>query len=412
MSMTRWLQRYPVTVTVATPYIALVLPLAVLNDNPKTGFIFGLLVLASIGAFLVESLFVGLRTPAERPDEVMLANSRHKSMSLVARCTTVASIVCDLVFAANGGGSVLTQVTSQIVSSPLASIAVLGAGWKYLAVGLLISSYHGGKVTRSSFYSWIAALIATQVVVGLLTGRTAPFICYATFVAFVGVVFGIVRAKHIGIAAAVLLIAWPTIFTLRNEIRKADGITVSETVSAQDRLRFDVQVARPSYFEVPVDVGQPGIAEMLRYGAIPRVLDPNRPTISTGAKINAYLDGNAKSAYTFLPIGTIYFLDGPAALPVFYGAWAFATVLLLRTRGGPGPIRLCVFCLAAAGPLNWCSTYPDSMIGMVQTIVSALPICGAVALLQRIDGKKAVRAQELTSPTSGRLVGAAPRSEP
>ena len=118
---------------------------------------------------------------------------------------------------------------------------------------------------------------------------------------------------------------------------------------------------------------------MFRYGLIPRVLDPDRPALATGTDINVYIGGTSDSAYTFLPLGTIYFLDAKSGIVFYYAGWALVGTALLRFGSGPGPARMIVFGLLMAGPLGWFSTYPDSMVGLLQGTVSITPIVWLVA---------------------------------
>lgn len=85
-----------------------------------------------------------------------------------------------------------------------------------------------------------------------------------------------------------------------------------DTIGAYDRLRYNEQVSRAAQIpELPVEVGQPDLVEIIRYGLVPRILDPDRPNLGTAKKINAYLGGGTTSAYTFLPVTTLYVLQVP-----------------------------------------------------------------------------------------------------
>jgi hypothetical protein len=199
-------------------------------------------------------------------------------------------------------------------------------------------------------------------------------ITYLTFVCSLGAVVGVIRARHVVIAMAVLFLAWPSLFALRNEIRQAGGVVVSHQVTAATRLRVDLQMSRLSRYEVPVDVGQPGIMEALRYGIVPRIVDRDRPPMATGAKINVFLGGSPTSAYSFLAIGNVYFLDGLAGVVIYYSVFSAAAVVLLRRWTSAGPFSLCLLGFVIAGPLSWTSTYPDAAIGTLQSILAATPV--------------------------------------
>ena len=375
----RLLQRLPITAIVVAPYLILVLPMAIINSNPKSGFIAGLVVVAAASALVIELILLPLRARKSWELDIYSANSSHTRLGTIARTTALVSIVADSVSAAYGGGTIFQQVSGQVSSSLAVRLGGLVFGWKYIAVGLLLASFLGGRMSRRSVQRWIAAIALGQIFVTSLTARTAPVFAFITFVAIVGLLFGLFQVRYVAIAIAITFLLWPTIFTIRNGIRASGGVTVSTTVTAGDRLRFDLQVSRAGELRVPVKIETPTVLDAIRYGAIPRILDPGRPVLSTGSQINVYLGGDTTSSFTFLPLGTIYFLGGYQAILVFYAGWALAAGLLLLPGGAPGPIRISVFCLVLSGPLGWTSTYPDSMVGFVQYVVAALPIFLVIA---------------------------------
>ncbi|MFG2063053.1 hypothetical protein ACGFIK_16715 [Micromonospora sp. NPDC048871] len=363
------------TAVILAPYAILVVPMAVFHGNPKTGFILSLLGLALASTLAVELAFrsrIGKRGDWQRG--LAQANAGYPHLFLLARLTAVVSIVADVVGALEGRGTVFTQAAGELASSPAAFVTSALSGWRYLAVALLLASLLGGHVGHLRFLLWATLLVATQVVLILITAISAPLIGFLSFLLAVTAICGVVRPRFVIAAVLVLFLVWPTIFAQRNEVRVGGGYAVDERISASDRLRFDLQVSRASDYEVPVDIGRPGLPEIVRYGVVPRILDPDRPALSTGARINEFLGGSPTSAYTFLALGTIYFLDGPWGVILFYSGWALAVVALMRIRGAPGPVRLAYLCFVMATPLVWSATYPESMIAFVQYSVAALPV--------------------------------------
>ncbi|MGW3808659.1 hypothetical protein [Micromonospora sp. NPDC005113] len=376
------LQCYPVTTLLLAPYAVLIVPMAVINHNPETGFILGLLALAMAGATLVETAALLIWRRKTWRQETISTRTDHPKIFLIARLVAIGSMIADVAGTMAGRGTIFTQVSGTVAASPVASASALVAGWKYVAFALLLSSFLTGRARRGAFYRWTLALIGVQVCLVFLTAISAPLIGYLTFVFAAGLILGAIRFRYVVVAVAVLFLVWPTIFNARNEIRVANGIAVSDN-SAIDRLRFDTQLTRASGFEVPVDVGQPRIADFPRYGLVPRIVDRERPLISTGAKINQHLGGSATSSFNFLTLGTVYFLDGPVGVVIYYGLWALVVASLLSVGRGPGPVRLCLLCLVIAGPLVWVSTYPDTVIGLLQHTVSASPVFLAIMLSKR-----------------------------
>ncbi|MEU5960660.1 hypothetical protein ABZ777_05570 [Micromonospora parva] len=378
------LRLYPVTVLVMAPYALLLIPMAVIYHNPQTTFILRLLGAALVGTVLVETAAVMVRPQRRRwRPGVAAVNASHRHQYLLARLVAMVSVAASITAAQAGQGTIFTQLGQEVATSPVARVAVLSAGWSYLAFALLLSSFLGGHANRTRVLCWVGFLVAGHFATAALTGITSPIFGFLSFVAGAGAICGLFRIREVVMLGAVLLLAWPTLFALRNDIRVDGGVSVAYDVSAQDRMRLDLQLAHAAEYDVPVDVGQPGPSEFVRYGLVPRLLDTDRPTISTGALINQYLGGSATSSYSFLALGNVYFLVGWLGVPLYYAGWAAFALLLLRLRGAPGPIRLSLFCFVLAGPLLWSSGYPDAMIAFLQHMVAALPVFVLLLLLKR-----------------------------
>lgn len=388
------LRHYPVTALLLGPYAVLIVPMAVINHNPEIGFILRLLALAMAGATLVETAALLIWGRKTWRQGALSTRAAHPQIFRIARLVATASMIADVVGTMAGRGTIFTQVSGEVAASPVASASALLAGWKYVAFALLLISFLTGRARRGAFYRWMLALIGVQVGLVFLTAISAPLIGYLTFVFAAGAILGAIRLRYVVVAMAVLFLVWPTIFDARNEIRVANGIVVSDN-TATDRLRFDTQVTRASGFAVPVDVGQPGIADLPRYGLVPRILDRDRPPISTGAKINQYLGGSATSSFNFLALGTVYFLAGPVGVVIYYGLWALVVAGLLSVGRGPGPVRICLLCLIIAGPLIWVGTYPDTVLGLLQHAVSASPVFLVIMLSRREKDPRPHRAAAL-----------------
>ncbi|WLS45147.1 hypothetical protein Q3V37_27905 [Micromonospora profundi] len=374
---------YPVSLVVLAPYVLFILPVAVVYENPDLGTLVRLTGLALAGSFLVETVALPFRRSGLGWNRGARAANDHPRIYAVARGVAMVSILADLTGVMVGRGTVFTQVSGSLPDSPLGSLSALVSGWSALAVALLISAALGGRANTRGVAGWLLALALTQALLVVMTARASPLLGFISFLAAAGVISGIVRARYLAVAAVVLALAWPAIFELRNDIREGGGVSVSEQVTADDRLRLDLQMSAVAHHRVPVDLPKPGPEDYLRYGLVPRVLDTDRPTISTGTMINQYLGGSAISAYSFLTLGNVYFLDGPLAVVAYYGLWSALVVLLLRAGGPPGPVRLAALCFTLAGPLLWSGTYPDSMIAIIQHMVSAVPVFVLLGLTGR-----------------------------
>ncbi|WFE39489.1 hypothetical protein [Micromonospora sp. WMMD998] len=369
------LRCYPVSFLVLAPYVVFILPTAVLNGNPHTGLIVLLVGLALLGSASVETigLLFGRPDPQWRQG-MRQATARYPRIYPVARLVTLTGIAANVVGAHLGRGTVVSQVSGELSDTPLAMACALFSGWGILGFALLVGSQLGGRLSSRKLYCWVVVLVGAEAYVAVLTARSAPLIALVFFVAAAGAVSGVFRLRHLLLWTVVLLLAWPAMFAQRNTIRDAQGVAVDTQVTAADRLRLDSQLTAVAGYDVPVEIGQPGVADYVRYGIVPRVLDPERPALSTGQRINQFLGGGPTSSYSFLLLGNIWFFDGPVGVVAVHGFWAGFVALLMRWRGRPGPARLSLFCLVFSDVLLWSGTYPDSTIGFLQHVVSAAPV--------------------------------------
>ncbi|MEG3633608.1 hypothetical protein [Micromonospora palythoicola] len=371
----RLLRCYPVTAFVLVPYAIFILPMAAFHENPQTGFIVSLVGLAVLGSASVETVGLLFGRPAPRWREgISRSCVRYPHIYPVARLVAITSVLANLLGAYLGRGTITAQVAGDLPSTPLAALTTLFTGWGAIGFALLVASHLSGRLSKAKLYGWLAVLVAAQVLVVALTAVTAPLFALVFFVAGAGALCGIFRMRNLAACAVVLFLAWPATFEYRNALREERGIAVDSHISAADRLRVDSQLTVVADIEVPVDLGQPGPADYLRYGLVPRLLDPDRPAISTGQQINQFLGGGPTSAYTFLLLGNIWFFNGAIGVVVVHAFWAAVAAVLLRWRGVPGPGRLILFCLVLSGPLLWSNTYPDSSIGFLQHVTSGIPV--------------------------------------
>lgn len=391
-------RRFPVTTLVLLPYLVLVLPQAIVGENPETGFIIEVLSWALLGSIASEVLLLpryfsqySVRTAKAIRKPV------HSGVFAVARIALLVSGLAGVLDVLSGGGTIFSQVAGGSSSSAWGSLLTLFGPWKYIGVGFLIVSFLKRHCSSRQLFFWLSFIAACSVFEAFVTAITKPLISFLIFVALVLFYFGIFRLRNLVVGGGLLLMAWPTIFAVRNKIRLDGGVAVSRSVDAADRLRFDEQISRAAGFSVPNDLGQPGVIELIRYGLIPRLLDPSRPPISTGSLINVYLGGSAESSFTFLPVTTLYFLEGPGMVVAFYALWALFIAVLMKGGRLITPVRTALFCLAVAGPLQWFAGYPDSTIGFLQGAVSMIPLVALYMSLPVVK-KSARRSRESERP--------------
>jgi hypothetical protein len=365
------LQVFPASLFVVAPYFGFIIPIAIIESNPQLSFLLGLLGLALLGTLAAELLLLPLRL--RRGSSLPTTAPRDTALKVMTIAVIVVAALARIAFIASGGGSLLSQLTGE-QRSTFTSIASLFAAWNLFAVGLLFASAMRGIFSKR--IAWLGTLLLAFIELwgALQTTVTAPLVQFVSAVLLFALVLGFVRLRTLVIALLVVLLAWPTLYTLRNALRAEAGASVDRSVSAWDRLRFDEQLTAVAQFNVPVNAGQPDAFQVIRYGIVPRVLDPGRPSVSSARLINQLLGGSATSSFNFLSIGTLYFFYGPLGIVVFYFIAAVALCLMISRAVRAGPIGLCMVALAVSYLFGWQLTFPDTVMGYLQALVSFLPI--------------------------------------
>lgn len=370
-------RRFPASSLVAVPYLFLFLPQALIFSNPQIRFILVTLGWALAGSLVVEIAALSRLRPAQSS-----LRTFTRSPTALYRLGLFAAVVgsaAGLLGASAGVGTVRTQITGAAVSSS-ATMLTIFASWTYIGVALLVSSYLGGRIDRRSLLTIVTLLVLGEAVRSYLTAITASLISFTVFAVLVLLYVGAVRVRHCITIAVFMLLIWPTLFSLRNDARISAGVRVSSSVSAYDRIRYDQQITEGARLPVGVDIGQPEGLELVRYGLVPRFIDPSRPPLTTGRRINQLLGGSDTSSYTFLPVATLYVLEGPWRTAFYYAGAALVLSLMLRAGSHVTPLRLVGLALIIQGVLGWLGTYPDNLIGTLQGAVAFLPIAVLVVL--------------------------------
>lgn len=383
-TVSRLLRRAPVTTQLAIPYSILILPQALLYGNEHITFILGVLGLALAGCLPVEAL---VRT--RRRDELLvISRGRLESyggmLRIVALLACAVGQVSGIVSASFGVGTVAAQLGLIRPLTPVGPLLSIFSTWTVSGAALLVAAYLAGRLTRRALHLCFLAVIVLESVRTAITTITASLISLTVYLVILGIFAGTLRLRTCVLAVVAVLLVWPTVYELRNAIRQESGVHVSASVDAFERLRYDQQISRAAdILEVPIDIGQPDLQDTLRYGLVPRFLDPDRPTLATGNRINVFLGGSETSSFTFLPVTTLYVLQGPFATVAFYALLAMVLAVALRSGSRLTPGRLVTFGLVSAGPLSWFAGYPDSTIGCLQGLVAALPLLAVLHFARR-----------------------------
>ncbi|GLU61379.1 hypothetical protein [Paenarthrobacter ureafaciens] len=374
--LTSFLKKYPSTFAIAAPYAIIVFPVAILNLNPDIGFIAFTAVLALGPTVLIETI---RKNNFKRFQFESNARLYGRSLYRLAHIGVLTSSGVGVLAAVSGKGSVAVQAGLAAASGPFVIVDSITSGWVIISICFLCVAYAGGECSRREFI-WVnfLALLGAGIEV-YLTAITAPFLELVTFIFMLMLLMGNIKPKAAVAALICVLILWPLAFDIRNEARSTSGLIVDARVDANERLRFDKQIARAQELDVPLSVEMDGylqhptIVDILRYGIVPRFLDEGRDAVSTGVIINVALGGTKTSAFTFLPVATIYVLEGPLFTLFWYALLAISVGIVWRGGTRMTPMRILLMGLLLYGPLGWFSTYPDKMIGTLQVLISGIP---------------------------------------
>jgi hypothetical protein len=372
--------RFTTTLVVAAPYVLLILPMAVWNDTPGTDFIVRTAGLALLGTVAVEGSLALIATAEVRLGRRSAPRPEHTDrwdagrVATVARWVAVTAAVTNIVLVSLGGLTLTSQVNSVLPTGVLTLLSPF-LSWSYLALALVLAADQLGGMRRASSIRWSLMLVGSQVAVAFIRGITAGAATFTVVALTLALATRFVRARWIVATASLGIALWPVVFAVRNDLRRGDGIAVSDAVTASDRLRFDEQIVRAQQYGTGHDLGQPDLWAAVRYGLVPRFLDPERPAISSGNAINEFLGGSSFSSYTFLPVATTWFFWGGVVVVLLYAVFA-AVMVSLRPWDAIGrrPIALVLATLLLSGPLAWFSTPPDASIALLQAAVAASPV--------------------------------------
>ncbi len=344
---------------------------AILFKNPDAPFVTGIVAVATGSALLVEILLSSLRrAPVTAPIvQGETANGDDDGYARGARRVSIGALAVLALAAATGYGSYGIGIGTEQVS-PLQPLLTPLRPWSFIAVGLYLYGWREGKLSRKNAILWIVAIAVGELLLALSQAIIAPGAGALFSISAACVLMGLTRARTLIAAMLIGVLVWPTIADIRNQIRLEQGVDAgyARDFEAGERLRMDRLMGLANQFDAPIDIGQPSATDTVRYGLVPRLLDPDRPPLSTGALLNVMMGGTLNSSYTFMLIGNIWIFDGYLGLVAYFVIVALLVAWLYSRRMGPA--KSSVLVLAIQYLLWMGGTYPESLIGFFQALVS------------------------------------------
>jgi hypothetical protein len=349
--------RYPVTLVLGIQYGLFVVAPAFIEE-PSSSFVIRVPLVA-----LGISLYIEWVASRTRPS-LTRARPPTASMGLGIGLVGVGALVVQTML---GAGTYAAQVGQQS-TSPLASLLTPFAPWALIGAALILYNWWQGGCSRR----WALAMLGTLALSELLwsvvaIGRSAPGMQFGFAVAIGAVIVGLIRLRHLALVLLIGLLAWPVLFTLRQDTRRsASSPQALQLQDARERLRLDRLLAYAEHVRVPTDDLLPPL-QILRYGLIPRALDPDRPPLAVGSLFSLAVGSTPENSVSFTTLGSLY-SQGGWPWVVVYSALVTIFVTALLKRAGPWAF---VAATCAVWELLWIETnYPQNVTGFLQVMVS------------------------------------------
>jgi hypothetical protein len=369
--------RYPVTLLLALQYIALVVFPAVVNGNP---YFWGIAPIVAVGlgaSFVVETVVLTLGSTSAVQNRPI-----HYPRPLAAWTVMLIGAVALFGDISLGGGLYSTTVGIS-PASPLSSLATPFLPWLLIGCGFGLSSWSAGVMSRRNTLLLLTVALSLDLIAGIIIGKLAAVMDFGFALGAGLVLVRFLNARWLWVGLAVAVLSWPTLYALRNESRQAayTAAGIANAVpyaDASTRLREDVLMQRAVIIGEQ-QLPEPNALDILRFGLIPRFLDPGRGTISTPTELSVFLGEGSGSADTFTLLGTLWsFNGGYAGVVLYVGACAAAFALIFRRIT---PMRVS-FAMLFVEILLWIEgTYPDDIAGLLQALLSLIVALGLARLL-------------------------------
>jgi hypothetical protein len=277
--------------------------------------------------------------------------------------------------------------------SHLSALITPLASWPEIGIMLLFYAWRRQVKSRPWILVYVVSTVMLTFIAGLLSSSFADVYVLFLVTGVAALLVGAVRLRLIIGLLAVLILAWPSVYALRNQGRIAAGATFyayATSSDAQARISFDrlmsnAKVANESGVTVS---GLPSYMLILRSGLIPRAVDSHRPLIQTGTLISEATGGTGRSSETFTTFGELWFLHGYGGFVLADALIALFGTVLFRQRG---PYAFVLFGGVVANLLQAEAAFPDAIAGFLQFAVSAAV---ALMILRPVRASRGLRRPE------------------
>ncbi|MBC7596540.1 MAG: hypothetical protein H7288_21880 [Kineosporiaceae bacterium] len=370
------LERFPVSAILAAQLtLTIVLP-AYLKGTQPFSLMLAICVVAVAGAFYVECVTLGWNARPRRPVQTSVG---------AANVVLLTGAAASLGAALGGQGSYAVQIGRAQVSPIVALLAPFTA-WLLFGAALYMWLYREGVVSRRRALATLAAASAIQLIIGIERAILGQAVALVASLMVMAIFARLIRFRTLVILLLLLPILWPPIYQYRNTLREelAGSSVYVGLDGPMDRLQMDEQMAvverlvpKPDYLVAP------SLTTLIRTGLIPSAIDPNRPAIDTGAKMNQALGGTALSSTSATMMGNVYIFSGLLAVGAVSAALALGMRIALRRSS---PWALSATGLIYLNGMSSNAAYPDIVPRLLQGGASLLI---AFVLVRAVDRGRA-----------------------
>jgi hypothetical protein len=354
--------RYPVTLLMGLEYVGLALIPAVLNQDYFLPFIASIVVAGLLVTFLVETVFL-----IGRHEDSPVRPVRYIKPGV---CWTVMLIgsLAHLAATYLGAGTYTTQV-GLTVASPLVTLLTPLLPWAIFGCGFALASWRVGMMSRRNLILLLVVAVLFTLAAVVHGGIYAPVMTFGLTLAAGLTLAGFLRSRWLVVGLVIAVLVWPILYSARSNTRQlADtaGLGVA-SVGAQSRFREDLLLQQAALYG-QLNVPQPAVVDILRYGLIPRFLDTGRAEVTSAYDLNVAIGGVNTSAQTFTVWGNLYSLNGGYVGVIMYTLLVAIAFSLVARRLTPMRMGLAMLMVST---LLWVeSQYPVNVTGLLQGVVS------------------------------------------
>jgi hypothetical protein len=341
-------------------------------------------------AFVVEVVVARIEPSQKRPPGV--------SIRLV-QLVMVVGWVAAAAQALSGQGTYQAQVAAASPSK-LAPLFTPFQDWPLFAVFLVLWLFRQGGASRKTTYSVLAVSVVLEFGLTLYEARLAPLMAMLLAIVFGALMVRLIRLRWVVVVVIAGALLWPPLYNLRNNVRIVEGGNVTEIGlhQASSRLRLDLEFSQvASVPHIPIAIDHDSPLTLIRYGLLPRLVDPSRPPLRTASELSVALGSTSTNSDSLTSVGDIYVENGWLGVLMVYAVIAALAAWFIRRRS---PWSMCMLGLLISQAVWIESTWPIVVPSVLQGLVSL----GVIWLVYRcwpaLRMEKAARPL-LPAPSSG-----------